>query len=446
MKESISRWSLATACGLLIGLWAGQLLVPPNGWADYARVPEPHPPTVDLGEVGIPATAAVERRTAAATEWTYHKTSDHLHPDGNEQQFLWLMNRARSDPAQEGIWLATMDDPDVAAARNYFSVDTGVLQNEFSGYAAKPPAAFDARLYQAAKAHSDYLISIDGQNHNDQIARITDAGFNYSQAAGIVFSYSDHAIFGYAGFNIDWGNGTAGTQDPPGHRFAIMSLSGNYTSAGIAVVPEAVLETAVGPQVISGNLCEANTGFPDHYNRFIVGTVWEDTNSNDQYEPGEGLADVTVMPDKGAFFAVTGNSGGYAIPITAADDYRLTFSGGNLTGVFTRSVTVGSTSVLQDLEYFAASAANPADNDDGSSAGGGAADGGGGSSSGGGGGGGGGCMIGAAAEDDSGTMKYQAALSIATLIAGLVFLFLALKIRPAEGATTGYRRSVGSGL
>lgn len=430
MKKSISRWSLATACGLLIGLWAGQFLAPPSGWADYARVPEPNPPAVDLRGAGIPATAAVERRTAAATEWTYHKTSDNLHPDGNEQQFLWLMNRARSDPAQEGIWLATMDDPDVAAARNYFSVDTIVLQNEFSGYAAKPPAAFDARLYQAAMAHSDYLISIDGQNHDNQIARITDAGFNYSQAAGIVFSYSDHTIFGYAGFNIDWGNGTAGTQDPPGHRFAIMSLSGNYTNAGIAVVPEAVPETAVGPQVISGNLCEANTGFPDHYNRFVVGTVWEDTNSNDQYDPGEGLADVTVMPDKGAFFAVTGNSGGYAIPITAADDYRLTFSGGGLTGVFTRTVTVGSASILLDLEYFTASAANPADNDDGSSAGGGTADGGGGSSSG---GGGGGCMVGTAAEDDSGTMKYRAALSIATLIAGFVFLFLALKIRQAGG-------------
>jgi hypothetical protein len=224
-----------------------------------------------------------------------------------------------------------------------------------------------------------------------------------------------------------------------------MSLSGNYTNAGIAVVPEAAPETAVGPQVISGNLCEANTGFPDHFNRFIVGTVWEDTNSNDQYDPGEGLADVTVMPDKGAFYAVTGNSGGYAIPITAADDYGLTFSGGHLTGIFTRTVTVGSASVLQDLEYFAASAANPADNDDGSSAGEGAADGGGGGSSGGG-GGGGGCMIGAAVEDDSDTMKYRATLSIATLVAGLIFLLLALKIRPAGSSTTGYRRSAGGGL
>jgi hypothetical protein len=36
-------------------------------------------------------------------------------------------------------------------------------------------------------------------------------------------------------------------------------------------------------------------------------------------------------------------------------------------------------------------------------------------------------MIGAAAEDDSGTLKYRAALSIATLMAGLVFLLLAPK-------------------
>lgn len=36
-------------------------------------------------------------------------------------------------------------------------------------------------------------------------------------------------------------------------------------------------------------------------------------------------------------------------------------------------------------------------------------------------------MISAAAEDDGGAMKYRAALNIATLIAGLIFLFLALK-------------------
>jgi hypothetical protein len=416
MNRSCSHRNIAAGAVVIIAL-AWQLLAPPMSLAGYDRFAEPNPPTVDRGIAEVPSLAATQRQTATAIEWTYHKTSDNQHPDGNEQQFLWLVNRARSDPAQEGIWLATMDDPDVASSRDFFNVDEGVLQSEFAGYAVKAPAAFDVRLYEAAKAHSDYLISIDGQNHDNQIARISSAGFNYSQAAGIVFSYSDHTIYGYAAFNIDWGSGTDGTQDPPGHRYAIMSISGNYTNAGIAVVPETNPGTRVGPQVITGDFCYANTGFADHYNRFIVGTVWEDTNSNNQYDPGEGLAGVTVMPDKGTYFAVTGNSGGYSIPILADDTYTVTFSGGELSGTFSRTVTVGSSSVLVDLESDVASSTTPPVNGGGS---------GGGGSSGGGGGGGGGCLIGMAAEGFDGASRGGVLLTAAILLAGLA-LFRRLK-------------------
>lgn len=427
----------------MICLSMGQLLSPSVGRAGYDRFAEPDPPTVDLGIAEVPREAAVARQTAAAIEWTFHKTSDNLHPDGNEQQFLWLMNRARSNPAQEGIWLATMDNQEVAAARDYFNVDEGVLRSEFAGYAAQPPAAFDARLYNAAKAHSDYLISIDGQNHNNQLDRISSAGFRYSQAAAIVFSYSQHTIHGYAGFNIDWGSGTYGTQDPPGHRHAIMSIGGNYTNVGIAVVPETNPATKVGPQVISGNLCYANTGFADHYNRFIVGTVWEDTNANDQYDPGEGLAGVMVMPDKGTYHAVTGVSGGYAVPVLTADAYQLTFSGGDLAGVFTQAATVGSSSVLLDLEYYAASSTSPPVNGGsggGSSGGGGGA---GGASSGSGGGGGGGCLIGTAADGLYSASVDREFLTVAILLAGFAFWRSRLNRRRRDrGIAAGYRRSV----
>jgi len=319
----------------------------------YDRIPEPDPPTIERDVPEAPSSATVLRWMApsALTEWTYHKTSDNLHPDGNEQQLVYLMNRARANPAQEGVWLATMTDPDVAAARSFFNVDTTVLQNEFAAIPAKPPAAFDVRLYYAAKAHSDYLISTDTQSHTGQFDRIDAAGFEYTSAAGIVYSYSDHTVYGHAGFNIDWGPGTDGTQDPPGHRNAIMSVSGNWTNVGYAVVEVATRFPHVGPQVITGNLCYADTGFANHYNRFLVGTVWIDSNGNDQYDPGEGIGGVRVDPDQGDFFAVTANSGGYAIPITAAGNYVVTFSGSMITIPETRTVTVGSTSVLLDLKY-----------------------------------------------------------------------------------------------
>jgi hypothetical protein len=319
----------------------------------YDRIPEPNPPTIERDVVEAPGSATVSlwKEPSALTEWTYHKTGDNLHPDANEQQMVWLMNRARSDPAQEGVWLAMENDPDIAAARSFWHVDTTVLQNEFSAIQPKPPAAFDVRLYNAAKAHSDYLISIDGQSHTGQFDRIDAAGFSFLSAAGIVYSYSAHTVYGHAGFNIDWGPGTDGTQDPPGHRNAIMSVSGNYTNVGYAVVEESNPNTHVGPQVITGNLCYANTGAPDHYNRFLVGTVWADRNGNNQYDPGEGIGGVRVEPDQGDFFAVTANSGGYAIPITAAGTYVVTFSGSMITVPENRTVTVAADSLLLDLKY-----------------------------------------------------------------------------------------------
>ena len=31
--------------------------------------------------------------SAQTAEWVFHKTTDGLHPDGREQQLMWLMNR-----------------------------------------------------------------------------------------------------------------------------------------------------------------------------------------------------------------------------------------------------------------------------------------------------------------------------------------------------------------
>jgi hypothetical protein len=88
----------------------------------------------------------------------------------------------------------------------------------------------------------------------------------------------------------------------------------------------------------------------------------------------------------------------------------VSFSGGELVGAYARSVVVGSSSVLQDLEYFAASGTPPVTGggspppSEGSS---------------GGGGGGGGCFIGAA-----GTGAHPAGLPAVLLAAAGVIAAL----------------------
>jgi hypothetical protein len=361
MKKMQARFRTSTCWPCPILIFLIYALAAASASATGFRAPEPDPPAISGPPPGAPGTGPprpdAALAAAPAVEWTYHKTDDHLHPDGDEQQLLWLMNRARANPSREGAFLAALNDSAVAAARGFFNVDCGLMQAEFAGYAAKPPAAFDVRLYAAAKAHSEYLIGIDGQNHVDQFARIQSAGFRYGQAAGIVYSYSKHALYGHAGFNIDWGPGTGGTQDPPGHRYAIMSVNAGYSNVGYAVVAETNPNTAVGPQVITGNMCSADTRYADHYNRFLVGTVWSDANGNDRYDPGEGVSGVRVQPGQGGYYAVTAAAGGYALPLTAEGAFSVTFSGGTLITPVARTVSVGADSVLLDLEYTRVAAA-----------------------------------------------------------------------------------------
>lgn len=323
-------------------------------------MPEPDPPFIILDLPAVPRPAMKPSKAAPTTEWTYHKTSDNLHPDNNEQQMVWLMNRARSNPTQEGIWLATLDDADVLNAVSYFGVDLDLLQDEFAAIDAAPPAAFDVRLYNGAKAHSEDLIARDAQDHTNQFTRVVSAGFTYTGIYGNVYSYTKSAVHGHAGFNIDWGgdDGT-GMQTGRGHRIGIMSINANLTNVGIAMVSETNSGTQVGPLVTTGNYANADEGSFNHYNRFLVGTVWEDLNGNAMYDPGEGIDHITITPDQGTYYAVSSNSGGYAIPVNAGD-YVVTFSGTGLGGEISRSVTVGTTSVLLDLLYTG-SADDPGD-------------------------------------------------------------------------------------
>ena len=288
---------------------------------------------------------------AQTTEWVYHKTADGLHPDGNEQQMVWLMNRARANPVAEGIFLAGSGDSDIGSGISYFAVNTTLLKTEFAQIAAKPPAAFDRRLYEGSRVHSFDLIARNAQDHNNQFTRITAAGFSFESASASVFSYANTALEAHGALNIDWGSGIGGMQTGRGHRAAIMSQqTALLSNVGFAVVPESKPNTAVGPLVFSGAYCSAGRTAADHYNRFLVGTVWTDTNNNSRYDPGEGLNNVLIQPDRGPFHAITGVGGGWAIPITSPDTYELTLSGTTLGGDPARSATVGTESVLLDVQ------------------------------------------------------------------------------------------------
>jgi hypothetical protein len=338
------------ALGLLIAL---VLLVSLPGPAHAVEVDD-DPEMRPAGTTAISTTTTAKAPTVVqhlinAVEWTFHKTADGAHPNDLEQQILWLMNRARANPSAEALWLTTTHEPDVARAREYFKIDIGLLSREFLSYQPKPPAAFDVRLYQAAVAHSENLIARDAQNHDGQYDRVLEAGFQCGGGPGYyfrgnVFSYSENGLNTHAAWNIDWGGPDGGMQTDRGHRMGVMSVDGNLTNAGFAVLYEGVAETLVGPFVVTGNYCHAATA-ANHYNRFLVGTVWQDRDADQMYDPGEGIGGVKVEPDESGYYAVTARSGGYAIPITRPGRYKVAFRG-TVNGV--REVVVKDESVLLD--------------------------------------------------------------------------------------------------
>jgi hypothetical protein len=298
----------------------------------------------------------VSSSVAADKEWLFHKTTDGTHPNGDEQQMMWLMNRARQDPAAEGEWLANSTHPDILRGFHQFGVDREILKREFAELQPAPPTAFDSRLYEGMLAHSHYLIELDSIDsdlwHVGQIARAQSSGFQINGGSQSVHPTAENGFLAHVALNVDWGideNGPDGTgmQSMRSHREGIMGTQWAWTSSGIAFVAADPGNNNLKPNVFSAFYALASPLAENHYNTFLIGTVWTDANANQLYDPGEGIANVRVEPDRGDYYAITGNAGGYAIPVAQSSEVAITFSGVELgESIIHRHVTVGSSSVL----------------------------------------------------------------------------------------------------
>jgi len=301
-------------------------------------------------------------------EWVCHKTADGQHPDGNEQALVWLMNRARRDPSAEGAFLAGLDatDSNVHDAVAFYAVDLGVMQDEFDALEAQPPAAFDRRLYTAALGHAQLMIDTNKQDPTCggsgqppcQLARVGLANFFFVAGGlrGNSIGFAFSPTYGHAAWNVDWGvlpNTPPGMQEGRPHRNGVMDTADaianqSMTNVGIAVLSaEGLPGVTLGPLVAVADYAHANDAVDDHYNRFLVGTVWQDLDGDGIYDPGEGKSGVLVSTDTAAWYAVTAAGGGYAIPILDPGPVQVTFSGGGVP-MHVASVDVGATSVLVD--------------------------------------------------------------------------------------------------
>lgn len=165
-----------------------------SGVSVYGQISE----VIEYAEENPPKEAALSPSDASedtlfiplatpSVEWTLHKTEDGLHPSELEQAMVWLTNRARTDPEAEGIWLGSLTAPNILANYNGFGVDLQKMMAEFAALEPRPPIAFDARIWDASRLHSEFMIAENRQTHDGQFAKVDASGFMKNGGAASVF-------------------------------------------------------------------------------------------------------------------------------------------------------------------------------------------------------------------------------------------------------------------
>ena len=272
-------------------------------------------------------------------------------PSAFEQHYLEFINRARAGAITEANRLAAINDPDITAPYSLFgitqaniigqfttSVNQGIIDN------VAQPLSFNAKLNQAADLHTQDMFNRQFQEHVSSSTppapfqpgftlgdRLTAVGYNFVNAGENVYSYAKGVAHGHAGFDVDWGPETntndpnyraafanQGMQNPAGHRVTIHN--NDFKEIGVGVINGS--SGPVGPQLVTQDF--GNPGAAT----FVTGVVYQDANSNNFYDIGEGRSGVRIDVNGSPYYALSTASGGYSVPVSGDGSYNVSFTGG----------------------------------------------------------------------------------------------------------------------
>ncbi|OXT00847.1 hypothetical protein B7H23_12295 [Notoacmeibacter marinus] len=265
-------------------------------------------------------------------------------PTAHEQYMLELVNAARADPA---------------AASQKYGFNLGNNSD-------KPlePLAMNSTLLEGARGHSAWMERTDTFSH-------TGAGGSQQDDRAAAAGWKG----GPVGENIagSWSSGMTnvdrqavvdeahvGLLRSPGHLANI--LNPDWSEAGIGEV--------TGDWVQNGQYYDKaflhTQNFSDQGKHYLTGVAFDDNDDDNFYDIGEGLAGIKVeVVDKAgkSVETTTMDAGGYQVAL-ADGDYTVRYSGGKLTGVIEKSVTVDGKNVKvdinSDLETPATASTTPA--------------------------------------------------------------------------------------
>jgi hypothetical protein len=331
-----------------------------------AADPQPAPPAVRLSP-GLAEAPLAKRLDPVASGvgagsipgWREYVMGD---PSSEEQMYLEYINRARALPWEEGFLLATSTDPGIQFTYQFFGTDLQRVVDEIAQYPPQPPLAFEPRLIDIARSHSEYMLRNAVQEHeerdpatgavlNTTSSRLLGTGYPLSAGGESVYAYAKSPLEGHASFEVDWGYGDGGVQRPPGHRNS--NHEGAFRELGVGVVRGTrsrvtppvtnvvgtnVVITPAVTNTVGPSLVTLDFGSRADLQPMVTGVVYYDFNTNGFYDVDEGVPGVRVEGQTSGWFAQTRSSGGFAIPGVEGTQTIRFLSGDRELGA--RSVTV----------------------------------------------------------------------------------------------------------
>jgi uncharacterized protein YkwD len=275
-------------------------------------------------------------------------------PTPEQQYMLELINRARANADAEAVRLgigSRQEGPPTIGGQVWNIPNT------------TQPLSWNPLLYNCAQGHSKLL------NDNDQFfsglsphtfggkdpnQRIADAGYSMAAYNGPTNNGSFPGPENVAE-NVSIGSGpftgaklVAAILQQHNDLFTDQTVPGrgHRSTTTLAFFREIGIGITAGKDNGQGNTWDSlytvqNFGTQTNSTPFITGVVYQDTNGNGFYDPGEGIGGIRVDVPGSNFFAITSSSGGYSVPVPANGNYTATFSGGAI-GNTQRPVTVSN--------------------------------------------------------------------------------------------------------
>lgn len=280
-------------------------------------------------------------------------------PDAMSQYALSLVNLARTNPQAAANWLnhEVANDPNVQATLSYYNVNLSQKLSQLANSTPQPALAWNNSLASAALGHSQDMSANNFQSHTGSDGsgigdRISNAGYGSALIEGEdAFAYASSVENSIESFLLDWG------VSDDGHFRNIMqpgtSAQNAFGDVGIGIVRKS---NSVGNEndVVTIDFAKSQTSTQPQ----VVGVVYNDSNSNSVYDPGEGLGGVTVQAQNlstGAVNSTTSASaGGYQMPL-AQGNYAIKAIGANGQVLSSQNLSVGSTNAEADFNLLSPS-------------------------------------------------------------------------------------------